>query len=119
MYRRRRLGARARRSPTKPMLIFLTTPLLVGIAVSCMGVFALTSSYYAGVKATAASPQEAITERGGGASIYDRNGVLLYQFLDEHIGTRTTVRSTRCRRSSRTRRSPRRTRASTTTPAST
>jgi membrane peptidoglycan carboxypeptidase len=74
------------------MLLFLTTPLLVGIAASCMGVFALTSSYYAGVKATAASPQEAINQRGGGARIFDRNGVLLYEFLDDRIGQQEPVK---------------------------
>ncbi len=56
-----------------------------------MGVFAAATSYYTGVKATAQSPQDAINSRGGGARIFDRNGTLLYEFLDDRYGQQERI----------------------------
>lgn len=94
IYRRKRLGSqRARSSSTRgrPLYLFLLTPLLLVIGGSCMGVLAGTASYYEGVSATVESPQDAINQRGGGARIFDRNGTLLYEFLDERYGRQQRV----------------------------
>ena len=58
---------------------------------SCVGVAAVATTYYESVRATMESPQEAMAARGGGARIYDRNGTLLYEFLDDRYGRQYPV----------------------------
>ncbi len=70
--------------------LFALPLFVVGIG-SCIGVFVTASNFYSGVEAGMASPEQAIAARGGGARIYDRNGTLLYEFLDERYGYQTRV----------------------------
>lgn len=61
-------------------------PLLIATMAAGTGLIAAGFSYYFDVTGAVTSPEEAIAARGGGARIYDRNGVLLYEFLDEQYG---------------------------------
>ena len=69
----------------------MIVPLLLVILAVGSGLAAGAVSYYHGVTAGMLTPQQAIDARGGGASIYDRNGTLLYQYLDPNYGYQTTV----------------------------
>ncbi len=91
-YRRLR---RARTQPhvavSKPMMLFLLVPLvLLSVALGVGGIAAGTT-YVASITGEVKSPVEAINERGGGARVLDRNGVLLYEFLDEDYGHQERV----------------------------
>jgi peptidoglycan glycosyltransferase len=93
VYRRHRLAARRSRAHGgKTLSIFIIVPLVAATIMSCMGAVATVLSFYAGIEANADPPQEKIDARGGGARIYDRNGVLLYEYLDEDYGFQTRVK---------------------------
>lgn len=73
------------RLPIRGMLLLLA-PLLLITAAAGGGLVAAGLSYYFDITGSVRSPEEAIAARGGGARIYDRNGVLLYELLDENYG---------------------------------
>jgi hypothetical protein len=92
-YRRHRLGARkARGTVRKPAMAFIVAPVFAVIIASCAGFFATGATYYAGVRATMDSPEQAIASRGGGARIFDRNGTLLYEYVDPDYGRQEPVK---------------------------
>ncbi len=92
IYRRHRLrGQKAQRGGHRTALALVVVPLLIVMAASCVGVFATASTYYSGIDTSLQSPEAAIAGRGGGARIFDRNGVLLYEFLDEQYGRQERV----------------------------
>ncbi|MDI6858369.1 MAG: transglycosylase domain-containing protein [Dehalococcoidia bacterium] len=67
-----------------PLLLLAAVSLPVGFVIVLFLFVAL--SYYAGVTSGLTAPDDVIASHGGGAKIYDRNGILLYQFLDEERG---------------------------------
>ncbi|HET6614554.1 MAG TPA: transglycosylase domain-containing protein [Dehalococcoidia bacterium] len=82
---------RATRVATRPLMMLFAFPLLVlGFAMlvgATVGV-----GYYADVGRSVGPPEEAIAARGGGARIYDRNGTLLYEYLDPNYGLQRDVK---------------------------
>ena len=77
-------------SPPRFMLLFAVAPLLFLPVVLVLGTLFL--HYYNGVAAGIESPQQVIATNGGGARILDRNGNLLYQFLDDKHGYQQWVK---------------------------
>jgi membrane peptidoglycan carboxypeptidase len=77
-------------SPPRAMLLFAAAPLLFLPVVLVLGLLFL--HYYDGVTAGIASPERVIATNGGGARILDRNGNLLYQFLDDKHGYQQWVK---------------------------
>jgi membrane peptidoglycan carboxypeptidase len=70
--------------------------MMVAFPMLCIGFALLLGvsagiSYCVNVGASVPSPQDAIAARGGGARIYDRNGTLLYEFLDPEYGMQRNV----------------------------
>jgi len=70
--------------------------MLVAFPLLIVGMLAMAGAvvgvgYYADVTASVPPVEEAIDARGGGARIYDRNGVLLYEFLDPEQGLKERV----------------------------
>ncbi|HEY7802372.1 MAG TPA: transglycosylase domain-containing protein [Dehalococcoidia bacterium] len=90
-YRRLRRGRSIAPSNSKPLFVALIVPLLLVMVAVGSGLAAGAVSYYHSVTAGMLTPQQAIDARGGGAKIYDRNGTLLYQYLDPNYGYETTV----------------------------
>lgn len=92
-YRRlRRARTRQHVAVSKPLMLFLLVPLvLLSVAIGVGGIAAGTT-YVASITGDVKSPVEAIDERGGGARVLDRNGVLLYEFLDEEYGHQERVK---------------------------
>ncbi|MBF6599968.1 MAG: penicillin-binding protein [Dehalococcoidia bacterium] len=91
-YRRLRRGRRgAPAVSSKPLFVALIVPLLLVMVAVGSGLTVGAVSYYRDVTTGVLPPQQAIDARGGGAKIYDRNGTLLYQFLDPNYGYQTTV----------------------------
>jgi membrane peptidoglycan carboxypeptidase len=71
----------------RAMLITLTVAL-----VSVVGCVAVGGIFYAGYASSFTAPSNVkINEPGGGAKIYDRNGNLLYQFIDDREGLRRPI----------------------------
>ncbi len=89
LYKRRKAAGRGLPSVG---LLALLAPLAMLVATSCVGLTALGMAYFADVQLHFTPPEQAIAERGGGARIYDRNGTLLYQFLDDKYGYQTPVK---------------------------
>lgn len=80
-----------RRGPSPATLILAVMPIvLIGFAVATAFI-AAGATYVAGLQSEFTPPAEAIDARGGGARIYDRNGELLYEFLDEEYGRQQRV----------------------------
>ena len=73
-------------------LLAIVAPVLMLVASSCVGLAALGMAYFADVQVHFTPPEQAIAARGGGARIFDRNGTLLYQFLDDSYGYQTPVK---------------------------
>ncbi len=73
-------------------MAFIAAPVFAAIVASCAGFVATGANYYAGVRATMDSPEQAIASRGGGARIFDRNGTLLYEYLDPGYGRQEPVK---------------------------
>ncbi|HZP58059.1 MAG TPA: transglycosylase domain-containing protein [Dehalococcoidia bacterium] len=92
-HRFRRLRHQRRRSgnDTRPLFLALLAPLLIAVFAGVAGIAAAATSYYAQIGSRYSSPEEAIAARGGGARIFDRNGTLLYEFLDPTVGLRYPV----------------------------
>jgi membrane peptidoglycan carboxypeptidase len=68
--------------------------LFVPIALAvCVGSCAVVGAarYVSDVSSEYVSAEAAVAARGGGARIYDRNGTLLFQFLDERYGQQERV----------------------------
>lgn len=87
IYRRHRIGARNQGAGGgRPLLFFLIAPIFAIGAVVIVGLVAAGASYYADVQSGMTSPEEVMASRGGGARIYDRNGLLLFEYLDEQYG---------------------------------
>jgi membrane peptidoglycan carboxypeptidase len=92
MYRRLRHGRfRGRNRGSSGLLFVASSPLLLAVLAGIAALIVTGASYYTAVRATMQPPEEAIAERGGGARIYDRSGVLLYEFLDESYGFQERV----------------------------
>ena len=90
-YRRMRMSRRRGRTGRSPVLPLLLVPLiLVGLLIGVGGV-GIGAAYLLNASGVETSPAEAIANRGGGARVYDRNGVLLYEFLDEEYGHQERV----------------------------
>lgn len=90
-YRRLRHGRHRRKSLSVATIILAVAPiLLLGLAATTAFV-AAGATYVAGLQGDFTPPAEAIAERGGGARIYDRNGTLLYEFLDDDYGRQERV----------------------------
>lgn len=94
IFRRRRLRGRlsGHVARGRPAMLFVGAPVLAVVLGSCVGVAAVATTYYESVRATMESPQDAMAARGGGARIYDRNGTLLYEFLDDQYGRQYPVK---------------------------
>ncbi len=90
--RRRRLAARRKRSDIGKPLLYLLIPIVAISLISGMALIASAADFYAGVQDSAKTPGQAITDRGGGAKIYARNGQLLYEYLDQTYGYQTPVK---------------------------
>jgi membrane peptidoglycan carboxypeptidase len=92
-YRRWRQGRRRPRGRTQSgnLLLFGATPAFILIFALVIGVVGASTAYYNQVHEDVHPLHEAIDMRGGGARIFDRNGVLLYEFLDEDYGRQERV----------------------------
>ncbi len=66
------------------MILFAVAPLLIAPIIVALG--GMFFHYYNSVAGSIIPPDEAIALNGGGARILDRNGNLLYQFLDDKHG---------------------------------
>ncbi|MBI5287412.1 MAG: transglycosylase domain-containing protein [Chloroflexi bacterium] len=87
--RNRRRGHRTVGAP--PLVAAFFVPLLCAVWLgSCAAVVSLR--YVAEVNSEYGSVEDALAARGGGARIYDRNGTLLYEFLDEGYGQHRPVK---------------------------
>jgi membrane peptidoglycan carboxypeptidase len=82
-----------RRTPAsgKPFIIALFVPIALVLVAVGAGFAAGATNYYQDITSGVPPPQQAIDTRGGGAKIYDRNGTLLYEYLDPNYGYHTTV----------------------------
>jgi membrane peptidoglycan carboxypeptidase len=90
-YRRFRSHLRTKAfSPPRAMLLFAVAPLMVLPFILAGGIAFL--HYYNGVSASIESPEKVMAQNGGGAQILDRNGQLLYQFLDDRHGYQQWVK---------------------------
>jgi len=90
IYRRRRSRRlrKSRKGQPRPFRAVLTLFVALSVAVVASGA-ALIGATAADLRAP--TPAEAIARRGGGAQIYDRNGKLLYEFLDPRTGLQRPV----------------------------
>jgi membrane peptidoglycan carboxypeptidase len=86
--RRRRRRQRRFGLPTALSLFFVPIAAALGLA-SCAGLLGM--GYVAEVSSKYPTAEEAIAARGGGAAIHDRNGTLLFRFLDEGYGIQEHV----------------------------
>ena len=77
---------------TRQLLLAFVVPLLIAVLAVGAGLIAAGASYYADIGDSAGSPEQAMAARGGGARIYDRHGILLYEFLDERYGLQDRVK---------------------------
>jgi membrane peptidoglycan carboxypeptidase len=89
---RRRLRRKRRRHgavlPTGLVLLFIP----LAVTLSIVGCSALAGMRYVDhLSADYVSAEEAIAARGGGARIHDRNGTMLFQFLDEGYGQQERI----------------------------
>ena len=89
--RRMRRAHRPARHGSRPALVAIIAPLLLVVVAVSFGLVAGAASYFHNVTSGIVSPEQAIAARGGGAKIYDRNGTLLYQFLDQQYGYQDRV----------------------------
>lgn len=88
--RRMRRRRRSRRRSIAPVAIPLILAALCALWLgSCSA--ALGLRYVEEVRADYPSIEEALAARGGGARIFDRNGTLLFQFLDDGYGHQERV----------------------------
>jgi membrane peptidoglycan carboxypeptidase len=85
------VGRNRHAGPSKTAMALLAVPLLAGMIVGCTAVIVAGVGFYSGIQAEVQPPEEAIAQRGGGARIFDRNGTLLYEFLDPDYGYQTRV----------------------------
>jgi len=76
---------------TRPLMMLFAFPLLLAVFAMMVGT-TIGMGYYADIGHGVTSPEEAIANRGGGARIYDRNGTLLYEFLDPDYGIHDPVK---------------------------
>lgn len=90
-FRRMRLNRRRNAGSRAPGLALLVVPLLLVGSLAGVGSVGLGASYLLGASGVEQTPAEAIENRGGGARIYDRTGVLLYEYLDEAYGHQERV----------------------------
>ena len=93
-YRRRLRHGRTRarrRGPSLAAIALAVVPLALLAVTFTTAFIAAGATYVAGLQGEVTPPAEAIAQRGGGARIYDRNGALLYQFLDEEYGRQERV----------------------------
>jgi len=67
------------------LLPVVLTPFLLALSASFL-------TYYGGITSSLDSPEMMIAQSGGGARILDRNGKLLYQYLDDEHGYQEWVR---------------------------
>jgi hypothetical protein len=81
--RRRRARRQPRRTPGRGVAV---TAVLFGVVTLIAGLISGGAAYYGQVTSSEASAAEVIAGRAGGARIYDRNGILLYEFLNEGYG---------------------------------
>ena len=77
-------------SAARSTLLALAPVLLLSLA-GLIGLVAAGTSYYVNAANDYRDPHQVVNERGGGARLYDRNGVLLYEFLDEDYGIQERV----------------------------
>ncbi|MEX0749197.1 MAG: transglycosylase domain-containing protein [Dehalococcoidia bacterium] len=91
-YRRWRKDRRKRAThiATRPLMMLFAFPLLLVAFAGLVGT-TIGMGYYADIGRNADPPEELINARGGGARIYDRNGTLLYEFLDPEYGMQREV----------------------------
>jgi membrane peptidoglycan carboxypeptidase len=92
-YRRLRRSRRnaAVRGGRRSLVVAIAMPLILVVIAIGLGLAAGATSYYHDVTAGIAPPRQAIAQLGGGAKIYDRNGTLLYEFLDPNYGYQDPV----------------------------
>ena len=94
-YQYRRLRRARRRADVRggrrSLLLAVALPLMLVVLSIGLGLAAGMASYYHDVTAGIVPPPQAIAQLGGGAKIYDRNGTLLYQFLDPNYGYQDPV----------------------------
>lgn len=94
-YRRLRTGRmRLRRHDpaNRGIMTFFLAPAVLMLLAGGVGLVAAGATYVGGVSESAMSPEQAIAARGGGARILDRNGTLLYEFLDDDYGLQERVK---------------------------
>jgi membrane peptidoglycan carboxypeptidase len=89
----RRLRARrtSRRYSNLPPFLAASLIATAFLALTIIGTGVAATAYVTYVGSTMDTPEERLAARGGGARIFDRNGVLLYQFLDERYGYQEPV----------------------------
>ncbi len=93
VYKCRRLRSRVpRKSYKPPRLLVLLAVLPMAFMPMVAGMLAVALHYYDGVASTMGSPEQRIAASGGGARILDRNGNVLYQFLDDTTGYQEWVK---------------------------
>ena len=90
-YRRMRRGRRRAPSNHRPFILALVVPVALVLVAVGAGFAAGATNYYHDVTSGVLPAPEAVDARGGGAKIYDRNGTLLYEYLDENYGYHTSV----------------------------
>jgi membrane peptidoglycan carboxypeptidase len=82
---RQRSGGAARST------LLAVTPLVLLAMAGVIGLVAAGTTYYVNASSDFREPVQVINERGGGARLYDRDGILLYEFLDEEYGIQERV----------------------------
>lgn len=88
-WRRRRAGAsRASHGRWRLLILAPLIALPLFVALGAASIYA----YYVQASASMVPPDQAIAAQGGGARIYDRNGVELYQFLGDRVGLQYPVK---------------------------
>lgn len=81
---------RRRGASLEPFSLTLVPPALCALFLASFGLL-LGLRYVGEVNSQYGPVEDALALRGGGAKIYDRNGTLLYQFLDESYGRQDRV----------------------------
>ncbi len=84
-YRRRRRDSHVRRVGLLVLFLAALAVLTGGAGVAVMG------AYYVNTTSDLTSPDVLMARQGGGARILDRNGNLLYQFVDDNLGYQDLV----------------------------
>ena len=70
---------------------FVLMAVVLGVVILGTATVASTGMYYMHVTSAEPAAADLIRERAGGARVYDRNGVLLYQFLNDQYGLQQRV----------------------------